>query len=275
MVNTTNGPRAQGEHRGTVRIVAWPDEVIDNLGVDPRSAYVEKFWLSALGPSTTWLLRHIATELDARPGGFELDLTETAQRLGLGHKGGRNSPFSRALGRLAHFDLARPHGVDVLDVRRKVPPLNLRQVRHLTPALQAEHQRWQQDQLALSPAHQHQRRANRLALSLLELGEDREATVRQLVEWQYEPHTAERATSWASDRHRLALDAVAPSVDRGQEASERSPLAGPELNRPTSGREIQGVGPSAASKTPSPPPWWTPTMSVPLTGPTDSLSPEL
>lgn len=29
----------------------WPDEVIDALGHDPRSAYVERFWLGVLGPS--------------------------------------------------------------------------------------------------------------------------------------------------------------------------------------------------------------------------------
>jgi hypothetical protein len=31
----------------------WPDPVIDALGHDPRSAYVERFWLGILGPSTT------------------------------------------------------------------------------------------------------------------------------------------------------------------------------------------------------------------------------
>jgi hypothetical protein len=28
----------------------WPDSVIDALGHDPRSAYVERFWLGILGP---------------------------------------------------------------------------------------------------------------------------------------------------------------------------------------------------------------------------------
>ena len=32
-------------------IEPWPDPVIDRLGHDPRSAYVERFWLSILGPS--------------------------------------------------------------------------------------------------------------------------------------------------------------------------------------------------------------------------------
>lgn len=262
MVNATNRPQVPEEPRSKIQVVAWPDPVIDDLGADPRSAYVEKFWLSILGPSTTWLLRHLANELEASPSGFDLDLPETASRLGLGHKGGRNSPFSRALARMAQFELARPHGPEILGVRRKVPPLSLRHIRQLTPALQGEHQRWQQDQLALSPGQQQQRRANRLALSLLELGEDREATVRQLTEWNYEPQTAERATSWATGRHRLALESVTASVDVGREPSQPSPLAGRGLNEQTNGRDVREAGPAPSSKAPSPPAWWPPTMAA-------------
>ena len=32
----------------------WPDPVIDQVGHDPRSTYVERFWLGILGPSTTF-----------------------------------------------------------------------------------------------------------------------------------------------------------------------------------------------------------------------------
>src|SRR5438270_4518344 len=60
----------------------WPDGVIDALGHDPRSAYVERFWLGILGPSTTWLLRYLANGLDESPEGFDLDLAATAQALG-------------------------------------------------------------------------------------------------------------------------------------------------------------------------------------------------
>jgi hypothetical protein len=35
-----------------IRIVGWPDPVIDRLGYDPRSLYVETFWLGILGPTT-------------------------------------------------------------------------------------------------------------------------------------------------------------------------------------------------------------------------------
>lgn len=61
-----------------VRVLPWPDVVIDQMGVDPRSPYVERYWLGLLGPSATWLVRRLADGLDAAPEGFELDLLDTA-----------------------------------------------------------------------------------------------------------------------------------------------------------------------------------------------------
>jgi hypothetical protein len=34
----------------TLRVLPWPDPVIDQVGYDPRSRYVERFWLGILGP---------------------------------------------------------------------------------------------------------------------------------------------------------------------------------------------------------------------------------
>ena len=36
----------------SVELRPWPDELIDTLGHDPRSRYVEDFWLGTLGPTT-------------------------------------------------------------------------------------------------------------------------------------------------------------------------------------------------------------------------------
>jgi hypothetical protein len=125
----------------------WPDDVIDALGFDPRSAYVETYWLGILGPSTTWLLRRLVAGLDHSPEGFELPLAETARQLGLSDRGGRHSPFLRAIARTTQFDLAQPQGDAILAVRRRIPPLNRRQVMRLSPALQEAHRRWQEAQL--------------------------------------------------------------------------------------------------------------------------------
>src|SRR3954452_7649372 len=103
----------------TLTVVPLPDDVIDALGHDPRSNYVETYWLGTLGPSTTWLMRRLVSGLDPSPDGYDLSLSETATALGLGNKGGRHSPFVRALARCVQFDLAQHQGGSVLAVRRK------------------------------------------------------------------------------------------------------------------------------------------------------------
>ena len=192
----------------TLTVRPWPDPVIDALGHDPRSAYVERFWLGVLGPSTTWLLRLLAAELEANPAGFELDLGEAAHALGLGGRGGRHSPFMRSLARCCRFELAETRPDGAFAVRRKVPPLNRRQILRLPPSLQEEHRRWQEAELAVPAAEQLRRRARRLALSLFELGEDREAVERQLSRWRFHPALARESAAWAWDRHRNALVAA-------------------------------------------------------------------
>jgi hypothetical protein len=41
------------EGRLLLRVEAWHDPVIDELGYDPRSSYVEIFWLPVLGPPSS------------------------------------------------------------------------------------------------------------------------------------------------------------------------------------------------------------------------------
>jgi hypothetical protein len=186
----------------------WPDDVIDRLGFDPRSQYVESYWLGILGPSTSWLLRRLVAGLDGSPDGYELALADTARSLGLGDRGGRHSPFIRAINRTIQFELATPLGDAVLAVRRRLPPLNRRQVLRLPPALQAAHQRWQDEQLRLPQGDGQRRKGRMLALSLLELGEDLESTERQLLRWRYHPALAKDAARWAWERHRAAVAAA-------------------------------------------------------------------
>jgi hypothetical protein len=190
----------------------WPDSVLDQVGHDPRSPYVERFWLGVLGPSSVLFLRRLATELEAHPAGFELPLADTAKALGLGMKGGRNSPFLRTISRCVQFHLVHLDPADhVLLARRRLPPLTRGQVTRLPEPLQLQHREWQED-----PAQHDERvklRARRLALSLLELGEDVEATERQLHRWRFHPIAAREATAWAWRRHseaKAAADAWTP-----------------------------------------------------------------
>jgi hypothetical protein len=190
-----------------IHVRPWPDPVIDAVGLDPRSAYVERFWLGILGPSTTWLLRRLAAGLEAEPAGFSLSLPDTARALGLGGDG-RNSPFVRALTRSCQFELAMVPGPGELAVRRRLPPLSRRQLARLPAGVQEEHQRWQRAEADVPAAEALSRRARRLALSLLELGEDVEATERQLLRWRFHPALAREATRWAWEHHASALAAT-------------------------------------------------------------------
>ena len=93
-----------------LHIRPWSDDVVDKLGFDPRSSYVEDFWLPTLGPSTTWLLRRLAAGFEYSPDGFHLDLAETARSLGLGDRSGQHSPFVRSINRTVQFGLAQVSG---------------------------------------------------------------------------------------------------------------------------------------------------------------------
>lgn len=188
----------------------WEDPALDRMGFDPRSPYVEQFWLGVIGPSTTWLLRRVAAGFDASPVGFEMDLAETARALGLGDRSSRNSPFFRTLNRVVQFELARMTGPGEIEVMRRLPPLTRRQVSKLPPDLQEAHQRWQSEQLRVPPGEAARRRSRQLALSLLELGEDAEEVERQLLRWRYHPAIARDSMTWAMDRHRRALAAASP-----------------------------------------------------------------
>jgi hypothetical protein len=184
----------------------WPDELIDSLGHDPRSAYVERFWLGVLGPSAVWLLRRLAAGLEASPAGFTLPLADTARSLGLGGSGAR-SPFVRTLGRICTFDLARIEEPDTLAVRRKLPPLARRHLDRLPEALQAEHRAWQEADLRTPELDRQRRRARTLALSLVALGEDLEAVERQLLRWHNHPAVSRDAALWAWREHAHAAAA--------------------------------------------------------------------
>jgi len=40
-------------------VVPWHDPVVEEVGYDVRSMYVELFWLNVLGPSATWIMRRL------------------------------------------------------------------------------------------------------------------------------------------------------------------------------------------------------------------------
>ena len=167
-----------------LRVEPWSDPTIDSEGVDPRSSYAEWFWLPVLGPSTVWFLRRMVERLDREPHGFDLDLAETARALGVGMRGGRNSPMVRAIDRSCRFGAARRHDDRSLEVRRRLPRLGPTHLDRLPPSLRARHDLWLR-RPDPSPADRH--RAQAMARSMLELGEAPEAVERHLRRWRFEP----------------------------------------------------------------------------------------
>ena len=124
-----------------MHVTPWDDPVVDRRGHDPRSAYVEQFWLSVLGPSATWLLRRLAAGFDHHPG---VGTTSTATRtaaLGLSVTKGMSSPFAKGLQRCVMFGVVQRLS-EVWVVRRRVPLISQRHVLRLPPDLQSAHAQW-------------------------------------------------------------------------------------------------------------------------------------
>ena len=119
----------------------WVDPIVDARGHDPRSAYVERYWLGVIGPTATWIMRRLADEFDRAPSGFSLDLEHTASTMGLSFSKGHNSPFGKALHRCVMFGLAQPLS-DGFAVRRRFPSVAQRHLKRLPADLQATHDEW-------------------------------------------------------------------------------------------------------------------------------------
>ncbi len=196
----------------TIRVRPWPDPIIDTLGHDPRSLYVETFWLPTLGPSSPLLSRRLSPSFDGHPEGVECLVAETSQSLGLGFRKGRSSPLRRSLSRLIQFDMARPDcvageagdagGISDLAVRRLVPPVNRRHVRRLPLHLQQAHEEWARARLAEPPAEAARRNARWLALNLTQAGQDVDRVERALHAAGFHPGMCRETAAWAWDRYR-------------------------------------------------------------------------
>ncbi len=186
----------------TLAVEPWADELVEQLGFDPRSAYVETFWLGVLGPSTVWLIRRLVAELDNNPLGYQIDLDETAATLGLRNNGGKHSPFMRALGRTCQFGIARTTGPASLAIRRKLPPVTQGQLRKLPESTQRQHLAYTERQRTQTPNNQqHFSRAVTIASGLITHGDDLETARTQLQNWNFDHDTADQAATTAWEQH--------------------------------------------------------------------------
>jgi hypothetical protein len=181
----------------TVRVLAWNDCPANEMCVHPRSLYVENFWLPVLGPSTTWLFRHLVDEVEASPSGVELILDDMARSLGLGGAGGRHSAFGRAIERLIHYGVAQRPEPGALAVRCAIGPVPRRHLIRLPPSVQERHRAWASDQADSAANAVLIRRTRLLALDIRLLGVDAPGIERHLQRRGVHPALAYESAQWA------------------------------------------------------------------------------
>jgi hypothetical protein len=173
----------------TVMVVPWHDPVVDSIGHDVRSHYVELFWLNILGPTALWALRRLVLGLDRYPLGYELDLDETANALGLSYNAHTSNTFVRALQRCVLFGVSQPVP-DGLAVRRRLPPVAARHLARMPAGLQAQHDHWRVRQVSMDELS----RGQLLADAMVRAGDDPDMVERQLLAAGIAPLTAEVVT---------------------------------------------------------------------------------
>ncbi|MFM7685810.1 MAG: hypothetical protein ACKPDI_07795 [Actinomycetota bacterium] len=178
----------------TLVVLPWHDPVVDSIGHDARSTYVELFWLNVLGPSATWALRRLVAGLDRYPLGYELDLAEMAQELGLSYSTATSGTFLKALQRCILFGASQPVA-DGLAVRRRLPPVATRHLVRMPEHLQHLHRAWAVRTTTVDELE----RGLTLARAMFEVGDDPEVVERQLLAVGVSPNAVvtalERVTS--------------------------------------------------------------------------------
>ena len=213
----------------TLTLTPWTDPIIDTLGHDPRSEYVERFWLPTLGPTTLLLLRRLATTFDRSPDSVTLDVADLSQSLGLGAREGGSSPLFRSIDRLIQFDLAVLLKPSHYAVRRNAPPVNRRHMHRLPLSLQREHEDWVDIQLGESPLEHARQRARRVAFALFEQREQLDQVEHTLLSIGFHPSVCRESAEWAHERHRLAFAALDDVTTAETPAAEAPNVDGPTV----------------------------------------------
>ena len=210
LVGGANGPLSASdldewpeERLHMLQVRPWDEPALRRLGHDPRSVYVERFWVAVLGPSAVWLLRLLAREFDelGPDDDLQLDLEFTARRLGLQHRGGRQSTFMRTVDRCRMFDLAHFDDDAVLLVRRRVPPVPRQFYVRMPRELRSEIGRWTRTE---GNAEFSVGEIRLLATCMLMLGNGLHEAAERLVMLGLPPSAANEATAWAWAKHCMA-----------------------------------------------------------------------
>lgn len=184
----------------SVNVVSWPVKPGDWQGHDTRSSYVERFWLNTLGPTTILFLRHCAELLDEADGA-SVCLRDVAGALGIGFAGGPRGAMLKTLRRACRFRAAKAMGAETLAVRRSLPSLTPRQVERLPSTLRQRHQAFISERSDGDAISRQRMRARRVALSLIECGDEIGEAELQLGLLRLHPALAADAVRWAWSHH--------------------------------------------------------------------------
>ena len=185
----------------TLQVRPWEDPVLDRLGHDPRDTYCERFWLPLLGPSAVLLARQLADHLEHHPDGFAMAAEDASRSLGLGSPAGRRSAFNRTVARLAQFRLIHFDTDEVVLARRRLPGLSRTQALKLPTPLREAHDAWRVAEQTAPALPVLRERARRLALSLLELGEEPNEVEHHLHRLRFHPSLCREAMVWAVEHY--------------------------------------------------------------------------
>jgi hypothetical protein len=124
--------------RDPLRVVPWADSLVDQLGHDMHSPYVETYWLPVLGPSAMMTARRLVEWLDESPDGVDVPLRVLGKALGLSEQVTAHSPVVRTLCRLVVFSVAATGGTTYA-IRRRLQPLPPRYLDRLPGYLAERH----------------------------------------------------------------------------------------------------------------------------------------
>ncbi len=107
-----------------------------------RSTYIEKFWLSILGPSATWILRLLLDEIKTNDPITVMTSNYIASQVGLSDNTSKNSPLCRSIRRLLDFRIAKQIKEGHLVISKYIPPLSTRQTLKLPSSMLELHKKY-------------------------------------------------------------------------------------------------------------------------------------
>lgn len=124
-------------------VLGYTDRVVEDHGYRPDDPYVERCWLSVIGPTSFLMWRALNRIIPpVSSEAVEVDAIDLVVSLGLGERAGSNSPGGRCLNRLAMFDFLYRAGREgaVIAVRRAVGPVPERSLSRLSYSARRYHE---------------------------------------------------------------------------------------------------------------------------------------